>query len=450
MYIHEIISYKGSWNTCNNNYSRELNEIMDALADFLNGRITIEGGENQHSRRLWEKALFDRGWEIIERTHYSQDGRRVSISPIGPTKNGVNAQFQLGFSDSLGRWLFQQSALAIRHNLICMPILLAPVREYNRRIESKIMSRMSFEMYQDQLLMLSPLTFSYPFLIIGYSDQATSCPPNVVEIEEDLHSDTSNHIVDRCIEFPPEYHQAGLGILNYFGSYLREQYPNEEATVKIEQQGLKVRLVITTEGGRTETIEKALHEYELIVTGQEPPEKFTQNDKLVLELKNELRVAQFRIEAKQDIISLQNVQIDKLLTIVGDGLSNRQAITIDFKPSIIATSNVQVNHDISLALGGLGELMELLPRSSDAYLALSELENSLESIENENNPETIRNSSAMNKFKKVLEKFREEGSTLKKALDATEAGWELFKDIAGKYNKVAEWCGLPQIPSTFT
>ena len=53
-------------------------------------------------------------------------------------------------------------------------------------------------------------------------------------------------------------------------------------------------------------IEKALHEYELIITGEVPPEKFTQNDKLVLELRNELRIAKFRLESQQDLIGMQN------------------------------------------------------------------------------------------------------------------------------------------------
>lgn len=251
------------------------------------------------------------------------------------------------------------------------------------------------------------------------------------------------------ITFPPEYHQAGLGILNYFSTYLREQYPDDEATVVIEQQGLNVRLIITSKSGQTEIIEKALHEYKLIITGQAPPETFTQNDKLLLELKNELRVAQFRIEAQHDIISLQNARIDKLLNIVGEGISSKQAINIDFKPSITATNSVNINHNISLALGGICELKDLLPNTSDAYRALGDLENSLESIEKENNPDIVRKSSAMSKFRRILDKFTEEGSTLKKAIDATETGWELMKDLAGKYNKVAEWCGLPQVPSVF-
>lgn len=449
MFIHEIISYKDSWNICNTTFPQEIREIMEALSDFFYDRGTVENEENFSSRRHWEKVLCDRGWVPLERIKHLSDGRRIFLTALGPTKNGVNVQLQLGFSDFLGRWLFQQSAVAIRYNLISMPILLVPIRECLRRSENRI-PMINFEHIREQLLLLSPLTFSSPFLIIGYSDQNSMFEPNVVEIEEDTHVENSNHIIDRCIEFPPEYHQAGLGILNYFGSYLREQYPNTEAAIKIEQYGLNVRLTITTDGGHTETIEKALHEYELIVTGQALPEKFGQNDKLVLELKNELRIAQVRIETQKDILSIQNARIDNLLRIVADGLSNKQPITIDFNPTITVSNNVQFNHNISLVLGELSELKELFPQSSDAYFALDELGSSLEIIEKENNPETVRKSPAMSKFRRVLEKFAEEGSTLKKAIDVTESGCELLKDLAGKYNKLAEWCGLPQIPSIFT
>jgi len=392
----------------------------------------------------------DRGWEISERIRYSQGGKRVTIGPLGPTKNGISAQLHMGPMDSLGRWLFQQCTLAIKHQLISMPILLVPTREYARRTENRFISRMPYEVFRDQLQMLTPLTYAYPFLVIGYSDQRMIYSPDVVELEEDTHEEEAAHVIDRCIEFPPEYHQAGLGILNYFGTYLREQYPHEEAAVKIEQHGLKVRLVVTTESGRTETIEKALHEYELIVTNQVPPERFAQSDKLVLELKNELRIAQLRVETQQDMISMQNARIDKLLNIVGEGLANKHPITIDFKPVVNATNNLQLNTNVSLAISEIVELKELLPQASDAHAALSELENSLEAIEKENNPEIVKKSSAMSKFRRVLEKFGEEESTLKKAMDATESGWELFKSLAGKYNKIAEWCGLPQVPSLFT
>src|SRR5690606_25480304 len=143
----------------------------------------------------------------------------------------------------------------------------------------------------------------------------------------------SDIVIDRCIEFPPEYHQAGLGILSYFSTYIKEQYPDESAKVKIEQNGKIVRLIIETNNGEKEIIEKALHEYQLVVTGQKSPEEITHNEKLILDLKTELRIAKVRVETQQDIMLTQSVQINKLLDIVGNGLASKPTVNLDFRPN---------------------------------------------------------------------------------------------------------------------
>lgn len=451
MFVNKIISYKNSWELVSQNYSTELHEVLDALDDYLSEIVTKDSAvEKLRSRKQWDKVLYDRGWELRDRTYFSTEGKRVYLGRIGPTKNGVGVFVPFGPSDYLTRWLFQQTALAVKHALVKLPIMFVPVREYMQEVRDRFFLRQSFEMHLDQLELLSPLSHQFPFLIVGYSNQLTIDPPEVIEIEADSYVENDNSVVDRCIEFPPEYHQAGLDILNYFGTYIREQYPEENASVKIEQHGLNVRMVIETESGKSEIVEKALHEYQLIITGAEPPEKFANSDKLILELKNELRIAKFRLESQQDLIGLQNDRIDKLLNIVGNGLLNRNPLTIDFKPSISLTSNTQINCDVSSALGSLNELMESIPVSSKASLAFKELEGSLSSIENNTDPESVRKSPAMSKFRRLIDKISEEGNELNAALKKAESGWEIFKDLSGKYNKIAEWCGLPQVPSIFT
>ncbi|WP_299256927.1 hypothetical protein [uncultured Kushneria sp.] len=448
MFIHKVISFKNSWNsTCEKNPS-ELSEIMDALDDFIAGRVEIETESGRKNpREEWEKSLYDRGWELIDRTHYSSDGRRINIGRLGPTKKGLSVSFPFGSFDHLSRWLFQQSAVAVKHGLIKLPIMLIPIRDFARNANSPWMRRETFEMNLGQLELLSPLSHQYPFLIIGYSDHIMIEDPEIIELEADAYVEQNSSVVDRCIVFPPEYHQAGLDILNFFGTYLREQYPEESASVKIEQNGLNVRMIIETESGHSETVEKALHEYELIVSGVEPPEKFAKSDKLILELKNELRIAQFRLESQQDLIGMQNNRIDQLLSIVGNGLSQKHQVSIDFKPEITLSSNVAINHDIASALGSINELMEELPRSNDAYFALSELEGSLATVEADNDPASVRKSPAMSKFKRLIDKVVDDGSEIHNAINKVESGWEIFSEIAAKYNKIAEWCGLPVVPS---
>ncbi len=69
-----------------------------------------------------------------------------------------------------------------------------------------------------------------------------------------------NEIV-RFIEFSPEYYQSGMSILSYFGKILWQKYPNKNVKVRIEQNDLKVKMIIDTPEGNKEEIEKALKEY---------------------------------------------------------------------------------------------------------------------------------------------------------------------------------------------
>ena len=85
---------------------------------------------------------------------------------------------------------------------------------------------------------------------------------------------TAAETIIREIEFPAEYHQAGLSILEYFGTVVRQKYPDTAVKVRIEQEGLKVRMVIETPEGKKEPIEKTLTEYGLVVVGEKKPAEF--------------------------------------------------------------------------------------------------------------------------------------------------------------------------------
>lgn len=274
------------------------------------------------------------------------------------------------------------------------------------------------------------------------------------EVESELTGLLNKNTIERSIHFAPQYHQAGLGILNFFGTYLNEQYPNEHASVRIEQNGLNVRMIIETEDGRKDIVEKALHEYQLIVSGAEPFSKFSNNDKLNLELRSELRIAKARLEDKQDLIGFQSnkleeqkLQIDKLINMIGNGLSQPNNLTIDFKPNISQTNEVVINQNISAAIGNLSELISELQSNDEPSTSLNQLENSLAEIENNNNPESVRHSPAMSKFTRLINNIIDTDSDLHKAISKVESGWEIAKDLAVKYNKIAQWCGLTPILS---
>ena len=107
--------------------------------------------------------------------------------------------------------------------------------------------------------------------------------------------------VTRSIEFPEEHYQAGVSILSYFGTVLREKYSHLDAKVRIEQEDLKVTLVVESSNGEREEIEQALNEYNLLVQGNMLPEEFYSNPIKALELKQQLSMMRLQLENQREI-----------------------------------------------------------------------------------------------------------------------------------------------------
>lgn len=127
--------------------------------------------------------------------------------------------------------------------------------------------------------------------------------------KKDGDNGKKKNLLTRSIEFPPEYHQAGISILNYFGTVLRKKYPNIQAKIKIEQDGLKVSMIIDPGNGTPEIIERALDDYGLVVSGKIAPEEFTDDRLLMIELKGKLRSAYNEIETQKELLKYQHDQV---------------------------------------------------------------------------------------------------------------------------------------------
>ncbi|MFM5577106.1 hypothetical protein ACET7N_00130 [Aeromonas veronii] len=458
--IKNIMSFMGAWSIVETSHNDELASLRRAIEHYAMGNVSFIDGIGRNSQRLiWEKALYDEGWNVTDQEFFTAGGRKLPVRFIGPQKSGLSAQLAFSNPDFLSKWLFTYATLGVRYGITNIPIMVAPMSDsVPKNDRNHHVSRLgTFEYFQEQLEMLSPISLGFPFLIIGYSIQSSLLKTNIIELqqEERFGNGETNVVINRSIEFPPEYHQAGVGILNFFSTYLNENYPSQNATVRIEQKGLKVKMIVESEDGSSEVIEKALHEYEQIMSGKESATKFTHNEKLILELRNEVRVAKFRIESQQDILALQNEKlrtsesrIDTLLALVGEGLKrDSQPITVCIDSCIQNNMSVTFNSDISSSMGCLEELSELLPKYDDVCLQIFDLSKSLQKIESEKDSEAIRTSSAMTKFSRFIDKLSDTNSSIRKAIDATQEGFEIAQELVIKYNKIASWCGLPSIPT---
>ena len=108
-------------------------------------------------------------------------------------------------------------------------------------------------------------------------------------------------LIERSIEFPPEYKQAGVSILNYFAEIIRKKYPESEATVQIKQDGLKVSMTIDPAEGEREIIEKTLNDYGLVITGNMQPEGLLSDPLDVMALRNKLEIAQLELRQTKQL-----------------------------------------------------------------------------------------------------------------------------------------------------
>ncbi len=117
--------------------------------------------------------------------------------------------------------------------------------------------------------------------------------------------------IDKYIEFPPELYLSGITILEYFESVVRKKYSGVDIRVRIEQQGLIIKMLIEMPDGIKEEIEKTLQEYGMLIKGKISPDDFFDNKADVIELKQQLRIAKLQLDTQKEILSLKNDEIIK-------------------------------------------------------------------------------------------------------------------------------------------
>jgi len=97
-----------------------------------------------------------------------------------------------------------------------------------------------------------------------------------------------NQNIIRSIELPSEYYQLGMLILTHLGKVLREKHSGKTFKFRIEQDGLKVTMIVETSEKDKESIEDTIRDYGLVIMGQMSPEEFITDRNQLKELKDML------------------------------------------------------------------------------------------------------------------------------------------------------------------
>ena len=136
------------------------------------------------------------------------------------------------------------------------------------------------------------------------------------------------------LNFPKEYTQIGISILNYFGEIIIERYANIDISVSIQQLKHKVIMVINTPNTYQEIIEQDLYDYGQVVLGYDSIDKFSKNSQEFIKLTNKLELVQLEIkninklllsEKEKNILLIQQIkQQDSNLQFMQELFSNEK------------------------------------------------------------------------------------------------------------------------------
>jgi hypothetical protein len=465
MYLSRVLSHKNAWNDLNEKYPSLLKDIACAaqeltreniLSQSVRPNLLTDATGSISSMRLdvcWENSMLQAGWYLTDDNVTSEVGRPIRLRGLGFISGSVSIAF-IRHRDTLNRWLFTLVPLASKRGLVELPIAAIMLK----RVEATLLERkgvfgdLLFDRAGDELKALAPLANSDPFLLLGFDLEKPTGELDVEELPSDATESSPSILVNRSIEFPAEYHQAGLGILSYFGTVLREKCPEENAKVTIEQDGMTVRLIIHSENGNRETIEKVLHEYQMVVQGSLPPEEFFHSGLKVIELKSEIRIAHARLETQKDFIEHQRLEIGKLNELVVLALQRPTgpAPAINFQPVITLSSHhtttFHLQETLQSANADVQDLTYFSRNNPEMEMRLRDLEEALKITERRVMPEEVRSSGGLAKLKKLIDEANEVGSSMNTFVSKISDGVAIVQKLARKYNNIAEWCGAPTVP----
>jgi hypothetical protein len=299
--ITEVLSYASGWDL--------LQQKPHLITDVAEGlrRIRLSGSGTlfrlMKTRLLspitsWERFFRTRGWEE-HHIHRKPSGR--TLVSIPNVKDRVALRSILGErrpSTAFANWLMVEVPISANARVCDLCLLCVFASE-----ESDHQHLFTMRDCQTQLEEFASIPGSVPFVVLGVS--RGTVPLRVVEISSDprIGPGISDGIT-KSIEFPQQYYQAGVSILSYFGEVLKQRHPEVRAKVRIEQDGLIVRLHIESASGDKEIIERTLEEYGLVIAQQMPPAAFLSNDLQVLALEQKLELAKTEIRYTQQLLAL--------------------------------------------------------------------------------------------------------------------------------------------------
>jgi hypothetical protein len=353
MYPVRVISLNNGWEKLTIEKPEEWRDIQQALAeitptlverpslklkksgffDFLKGN-NIDEYNASYQTELWNLIVQQLGWELNQSKTSSIDidNMGAGVSASQNIKNMLASRMICCNRTPPGdftRHLILEAPQSFRIGLYDCSVILVPCEDlfklFNPQGHGPFMTPFLEKTCRTHLADLLLIYNTIPSVIIFFSQQAGEL--TVEEVPTLLQQPSNNTTIERSIEFAPEYYQAGVGILSYFGEVLRKKHPDINTSVRIEQSGTVVRMHIESPSGTIEIIEKELEKYALVVAAQALPESMYDNPVDVLGLKNKLEITQLEVKQAHDLLQLtRDVNSQTIFNLKEEVSSLRQQI----------------------------------------------------------------------------------------------------------------------------
>jgi hypothetical protein len=321
MYIERVLNLNNGWSKLTTEKSEEWEEVKLALMKIddrlilkgIDAAQTIENVQDglEYVISLFMYTALDSF--LKETFHWTElpvpNEKKDIYSNARSVKNGLSASI-VGIDDQTGGDFINSLHINIpfyhQEDLVDLTVILVPTKETLNHLialgASPIQStRIPSEIFcREQFARFSLLYGQMPVVLAFFSPTA----PKELIIEETTPLRVRGHTIERTIEFAPEYYQAGVGLLSYFGEVLRQKDPTTTARVRIEQDGTTVRLHIESTRGDIETIERVLEKFALVISDQLSPESLFENRAFVMKLENKLELTKLEVKHEQDLRQL--------------------------------------------------------------------------------------------------------------------------------------------------
>ena len=222
MFINEVISYNGAFELLDIQQPRFIEQLDCILKDIENSAIKLFYERKMSYLSELESEIFKQSLEKLEEIDCIY--KRVSREFAEDTKECLIYRDQILIdyiyaSSELIEWVYGGIFFNFKFYDLSIAVMLYEnytSLELYDFFKSKIEVIDDFNFHEDaikpkdELEKIGTKNISYPLLILGIDLKKEN--RNITHIEP------QNIKVNRCITFAPEYYQAGLSILNYFGT----------------------------------------------------------------------------------------------------------------------------------------------------------------------------------------------------------------------------------------